>query len=115
MKLLTRLFKRTPKPEPKTHDYTSERRRWGHDYAITQVKDNTINICGWGYGLSKGDYFVFTNQKTHDSTRYQIKKIEYYADPTDMWRAEMVFAPRPGRLPPTSSSEPLRADKAGRS
>ncbi len=78
--------------ETKTHDYT--RRSWGHDFTITQIFDGGmwLNMMGWGYGLSKGDFIILPNG--NETTRYLIKDIEYKSDPPDMWRAKVEFAPR---------------------
>lgn len=41
-----------------THDYT--RRTWGHDYSITQVTNEGMNVkmLGWGNGIQGGDYLI---------------------------------------------------------
>jgi hypothetical protein len=79
-----------------THDYTSIKRFWGHDYAITNIKDQgkEIHIIGWGLGLKKRDYLLLTNYDYNETTRYRIKKIKYKADPSDMWILDATFAPR---------------------
>lgn len=76
----------------KTHDYT--RRVWGHDFTITQVFDGGLKLamCGWGNGISKGDFLILPNGDA--TTRYRVKSIEYYSNPPDMWKATAEFAPR---------------------
>lgn len=78
----------------KTHDYSGNNRGWGHDYCIVSVENKGRNLtaCGWGYGLEKNDFIILDNDG--ETTRYAIAKIEYYSDPTDMWKAELVFYPR---------------------
>ena len=81
----------------KTHDYT--RRAWGHNYEITQVIDGGLNLsmCGWGNGIRKGDFLILPNG--NETTRYQVKSIEYYNNPPDMWKASVKFAPRSALYP----------------
>jgi hypothetical protein len=77
---------------PQTHDYTV--REWGHDYTFTPVEDGRRGqVVGWGTGLQDGDYLLLRNGD--GSTRYRIKRVAYFRDPEDMWRADVVFAPRP--------------------
>lgn len=75
-----------------THDYTQ--RFPGHDYIFRPLEHGKLGqMQGWGRGISKGDYLLLENGR--GSTRYQVRSINYYTDPTDMWSAEVVFAPRP--------------------
>lgn len=80
------------KTEPKTHDYTN--RIWGHDFYVRKVIKNgkKIELAGWGYGISTGDYLMLPNDE--GVTRYRINTIEYMRDPTDMWFADATHAPR---------------------
>jgi hypothetical protein len=79
-------------PLTKTHDYT--RRDWGHDYTIREVLDDgqRLKAAGWGVGLREGDYIIFAHKG--DTTRYQITAVRYEVDPSDMWWADLSFAPR---------------------
>lgn len=75
----------------KTHDYT--KRGLGHDYCFQPVAGGeTGRAIGWGEGIEAGDYLLLSHGDR--STRYQVKTIEYWRDPPDMWKAELVFAPR---------------------
>lgn len=77
--------------EGATHDYTQ--RGWGHDYTFSPGNGGrTGSMTGWGHGIERGDYLLLHNGG--GSTRYRVAKIEYYSDPSDMWNAEVVFAPR---------------------
>ena len=75
-----------------THDFSSK--RWGWNYNITSIRDEGLNIsiCGWGVGISNGDFLILTNGS--DTTRYRVQSIDYYRDPHDMWVAEASFSPR---------------------
>ena len=76
----------------RTHDYTE--RYWGHDYTFDPIDDGMKgHAMGWGTGIEVGDYLLLQNGS--DSTRYKVDSINYYADPSDMWSAELSFAPRP--------------------
>ena len=75
----------------RTHDYTHP--VWGHDVSITTVRSNGIlDVCGWGHGVREGDFLIVSHGD--GTTRYQVVWITYYDDPPDMWKAELVFAPR---------------------
>lgn len=76
-----------------THDYTN--RSWAHDFHISEVmeKGKRLRMGGWGKGIKSGDYLILPNGES--STRYKVKTIKYQRDPSDMWRAEVTFAPRP--------------------
>jgi hypothetical protein len=78
--------------EPTIHDYTV--REWGHDVTIRQVKKGgkVLEASGWGRGIKKGHVLLLPNGDT--STRYTVKAIRYFADPSDMWSATLRFAPR---------------------
>ena len=81
-----------------THDYTQ--RCFGHDYTITDVRDQgaEISMMGWGRGISEGDYMLIKGQSkepgVRPDTRYQVKTIRYFSDPPDMWSMTATFAPR---------------------
>ena len=80
--------------QPSTHDYT--KRYWGHDYIFKPIDGGMRGeVTGWGYGLSDGDYLLLQNKG--GSTRYRIEQVEYIGGqggPHDMWKADVVFAPR---------------------
>ncbi len=82
----------------KTHDYT--KRYWGHDYTITKVRNDGVDISmsGWGRGIAEGDYMLIESQSSepgaNSSTRYRVKSVRYCENPRDMWHMECVFAPR---------------------
>lgn len=82
-----------PAASPAIHVYTN--RTWGHDFVITEVLQEGRSLCamGWGRGLKRGDYIILPNEGA--STRYQIGLITYFLDPPDMWKAFLIFAPRP--------------------
>lgn len=75
------------------HDYTV--RGWGHEVIITQVRGMIIDAVGWGSGVREGDYLLIPNGD--GTTRYQVETITYYPDPSDMWQAELLYAPREER------------------
>jgi hypothetical protein len=83
-----------------THDYTKNRRRWGHDYVIFEVEKGgkILKTSGWGHGIKKGDAILFDNKDArppeNPTTRYKVKEIEYLSNPPDMWRATLEFFPR---------------------
>jgi hypothetical protein len=51
-----------------------------------------LRMAGWGLGIKDGDYLILPNGS--NTTRYQVERISYRADPPDMWFADVVFAPR---------------------
>lgn len=75
-----------------THDYTD--RGWGHDYTIHTIHDGgqRLSVSGWGDGIQEGDYLILKNGER--GSRYVVSSISYYDDPSDMWKAELTFAPR---------------------
>lgn len=79
-----------------THDYTNAKRSWSHDITVHFIRNEgkTLNASGWGPGLCRGDY-VLLNRNPRETTRYQIKHIDYKEDPANAWVALLVFAPRP--------------------
>lgn len=81
------------KHTPTTHDY--QRRYWGHDYNFTPIdKGMKGRATGWGAGIKKGDFLIL-QQEPH-GTRYKVDAIKYFSDPSDMWSADLSFAPRQG-------------------
>lgn len=78
----------------KTHDYT--RRGWGHDFTFEPEQGGKQgSMMGWGHGLNNGDYLILPVRG--GTTRYQIETVEYFMNPSDMWKASVVFAPRSGK------------------
>ena len=75
-----------------THDYT--KRSWGHNYEITSIQNDglNLNMFGWGLGIKKGDFIILKNGS--DTTRYCFGDISYYNDPHDMWTSNLKFKPR---------------------
>ena len=79
--------------DPNTHDYRDHNRYWGHDIVFRPIDGgHKASASGWGNGLKRGDYILMSNGD--GETRYKIDKIEYCLDPTDMWHADLSFAPR---------------------
>lgn len=80
-----------------THDYRYDERGWGHDLAVTPDGLN-LRATGWGPRaggpMRVGDFVLLSNGPGQE-TRYRIVSISYYLNVRDMWRADMVFAPRP--------------------
>lgn len=87
---------------PKTFDYGPGQRGWGHDYTWEPEPGGLRgNAIGHGAGISAGDYILLERSDStgrrflsDGRTRYKVVSIEYYADPTDMWKATLEFAPR---------------------
>lgn len=76
-----------------THDYSAKNRYWGHDYTFEPTNGGkTGRMMGWGNGIKKGDYLLLQNGA--GTTRYKVKSIKYFSDPSDMWSATVEFAPR---------------------
>lgn len=89
-------FKARPKNGPATHDYVAPLVA-GHDYTFEPLDGGLrARMSGWGAGLRKGDYLLLGAPKHAPTrtTRYRITKVEYCADPADMWFADVSFAPR---------------------
>lgn len=79
------------KTKPQTHDYTE--RYWGHDYTFKPLVGGLHGrMTGWGRGIKGGDYLIIQNGQ--ETSRYIVDSISYYRDPSDMWEAEVSFAPR---------------------
>jgi hypothetical protein len=80
--------------EATTHDFSKEKRTWGHDVSFTSIDDDPERgkVYGWHYGIKIGDYLILQNGE--GTTRYQVEAIRYRYDPPDMFFATVVFAPR---------------------
>lgn len=76
----------------KTHDFSN--REWGHNYTLLGMEEGGIEIrlAGWGMGLRENDYIIIQNGD--GTTRYKLETVEYKSNPSDMWFANAVFAPR---------------------
>lgn len=72
----------------KTHDYT--RYQSGIDYAFDPAdpEGSKAYMTAQGGGMQVGDYIVL--QENGQQTRYQIERIDYYLDPSDMWIALLL-------------------------
>lgn len=94
-----------PKGPAQTHDYTRGKRGWGHDYTFDPGRGGLeAKMMGWGMGIRPGDYILLSHRNGGE-TRYRFKRIQYYQDPPDMWRADVEFAPRTERTPETKGGE----------
>ena len=78
-----------PKAPPTVHDYSN--RYWGHDFVFmgADADKKIISLTGWGSGLRNGDYFKYETYD-HRIVTYRIKEVDYYRDPRDMWKAQLV-------------------------
>jgi hypothetical protein len=73
-----------------THDFTVQ--TWGRSYTFqTRDSGRSAEMMGWGSGIKKGHFLILKNKGT---TRYRVVSIHYYKEPTDMFLAKIVFAPR---------------------
>jgi hypothetical protein len=86
-----------PVTDERTHDYTV--REWGHDFRIRRPAKGGefLDVYGWGAGIKAGDFLILPVHSKHygdSTTRYQVDRINYQADPPDMWFAKLRFAPR---------------------
>lgn len=82
----------------RTHDYTKDRRGWGHDLIFKPIDGGQqADATGWGSGIEAGDFMLLSNG--NDATRYYVESVTYYRDPPDMWQAKLWFAPRPSTCP----------------
>lgn len=94
MSWLKNIFSKQPTREPQTHDYGPDRRYWGHDYYFTPTGDGKHGrLYGWGHGLLEGDY-ILLDDKHGGTTRYKLENVRYESNPSDMWFADAIFAPR---------------------
>lgn len=74
----------------RTHEFT---RTWGDDYTFTPLDGGQRGtVTGWKEGIKTGDYLILRNGD--GTTRYQTTYVQYFDDPTDMFSAEVKFAPR---------------------
>jgi len=80
--------------ESTTHDFSKEKRTWGHDISFEPIDGDPERgkVYGWCYGIKIGDYLILQNGE--GTTRYQVEDIKYRNDPPDMFFGTAVFAPR---------------------
>tara|TARA_A100001011_G_scaffold400362_1_gene514363 strand:- start:1980 stop:2219 length:240 start_codon:yes stop_codon:yes gene_type:complete len=74
------------------HDLSD--RVWGCNYNIMESIDRgmKLDLIGWHRGIKDGDYLILKNGS--DTTRYVVESVNYFSDPSDMWSASVLFAPR---------------------
>ena len=84
------------KPNTRVHDYRTEHRGWGHDYTFTPRNGGLeAHAMGWGSGIEVGDTLLFSHKSAESrESPYTVVSISYFLDPSDMWSAELRFAPR---------------------
>lgn len=72
------------KQKHKIHDYTDA--EYGKEYIFESSGNNTQGyMTARGKGVKVGDYIILRNGST--SYHYQVKEIDYYSNPADMWMA----------------------------
>jgi hypothetical protein len=84
-------FFKIARPFPKrrgTHNYTYSES--GSDYMFDAVSNETGYMTGQGKGIKPGDYIVVRIEGT--PTKYEVRAIDYYAAPPDLWTALLVKA-----------------------
>ena len=68
----------------KIHDYTDA--EYGKDYMFESADNyNQGYMTARGKGVKKDDYIILRNGS--ESYSYQVKEIDYYSNPADMWMA----------------------------
>jgi hypothetical protein len=73
---------------PKIHDYRQYES--GIDYVFELVDNTDIGyMTGQGTGIKPGDYLLLLIN--HQVCKYQIKEIDYYSNPSDMWIASLKY------------------------
>lgn len=69
------------------HDYSKS--IFGQDYVLeSAVEAKGFYITAQGYGIKPQDYILLSDGGS--KTLYQISKVEYYSEPSDMWIA-LIF------------------------
>ena len=90
-------------PDPKTHDYRSDKRLPGHDYSIRKIEGHILHATGYGPllgpNIKRGDYLRMSREgggivEVQAETRYRVARIEYEPD-SNQWSAEMWWIGRP--------------------
>ncbi len=70
----------------KIHDYSGA--EYGKDYIFESPGDYTQGyMTARGKGIASGDYIILRNGS--EFYRYQVKEIDYYSNPPDMWMASL--------------------------
>jgi len=70
--------------QPKIHDYRNMVA--GQDYVFELAEGGTkAYITAQGRGIQVGDRIILGD----DAKEYQVEEIEYYSNPSDMWRASV--------------------------
>lgn len=80
--------------KPKYHCFIHEALTWGHSISIDKVVDDglTHHIVGHSSRhINRGDYIVLGSIKDKRVARYRVKKIFYFYDPGDMFKATAVY------------------------
>ncbi|HEV6964616.1 hypothetical protein [Roseateles sp.] len=77
-----------------THDYTTPKRRWGHDVIVTQVHDKglRVDVMVFGKRIDVGDFLLVTSNSGGRVARYRVTSSKNLGDPRDMWRCTLEFA-----------------------
>jgi MioC protein len=72
------------KLDQKSHDYTQLEK--GCDYIFESIDGGRRGyMTGQGKGIKPGEYFILSDESDHH--RYQVKEIDYYSNPSDIWIA----------------------------
>jgi hypothetical protein len=71
-----------------THDYTASEH--GVDYAFEAIAPDSAkaSMTGQKKGIKPG-HIIVLRQNSND-VRYQVEHIDYYANPADMWTAQLI-------------------------
>lgn len=74
---------------------TTEPISGGWDYTFEPVNGgHQARMTGWGLDLGPGDYLLLSNPASSNGCSiYRIVEINYYFDPSNMWRAEVRWCP----------------------
>lgn len=76
-------------------DYTNEVRRWGHDFMYIRIigeDTHNLEIMGFGMNIKPGDALIIgTRLDEAGMHAYAVEEIEYFDNPTDLWRATLKF------------------------
>ncbi|MBV6623417.1 MAG: hypothetical protein KI793_10845 [Rivularia sp. (in: Bacteria)] len=78
------VFNKAKQQKHKIHDYTDA--EYGKDYMFESADNyNQGYMTARGKGVKNDDYIILKNGS--ESYRYQVKEIDYYSNPADMWMA----------------------------
>lgn len=73
----------------KVHDLTQD--DWDHSFSYDPTgREGEIYLTSQGRNVQPGDCIVIGNPSGYID--YQVREIEYYAEPPDMWIALLVKA-----------------------